>query len=139
LSFPHPGRAQFPGQGLVLGAAGEDVDLPAEVPRDLDGDVGRCAEAVEAEPPRFLAVDSAFQSPISHDPRAQKRRRFFVRESAGEWVDEIRYCHRVLGKTPVHVPAGEAGTLAKVLLATAAEAALPTRFVEPRHPHPLPH
>jgi hypothetical protein len=76
-------------------APAPDEDLVAEVARDLDGDVGRAAEAEEPEP---LAGADA-RAPIGavpDDPRAQQRRERLRVQALGQRVGEVRRGDRVL-------------------------------------------
>ena len=81
---------------------------------DLGGEVGRAAEAVDAEPPALGEV-GAQQRPVADDARAQQRRGLDVVERVGQRVGVVLVDHGVLGVAAVEVPAGEARVDAEVL------------------------
>ena len=60
---------------LLVALAGEDEDAPPLVDGDLAEDVGRGAEAVEADP---LGVADQAQRPVADQPGAEQRRRLLV-------------------------------------------------------------
>jgi hypothetical protein len=116
------------GLGLLVALAGEGEDAPAFVDRELAEDVGRCAEAVEADP---LRLPDQPQRPVADQPGAEQRRRLQVRVALGQREAEALVGDRQLGVTAVAVIAGELGLVAEVLAAGAAVAALAVGPAEP--------
>ena len=137
LGVARPRGAELEREALGLGVArpGEREDAPALVRGDLADDVGRGAEAVEAEPLRVAAEP---QRPVADQPGAQQRRRLEVRVALRDREAVALVGDRQLRVAAVELVAGEAGPLAEVLAAGAAVAALAAGPAEPRDPDPLP-
>ncbi len=114
---------------------GEREHAPALVGRHLADDVGRGAEAVEADPLRVAAEP---QRPVADQPRAQQRRRLEVGVALGDREAVALVGDRLLRVAAIELIAGEAGPLAEVLAARAAVAALAVGPSQPRDPDPLP-
>jgi hypothetical protein len=113
--------------------AGEHVNLTPPVAGDLDREMGRGPEPVEAK-----SVPSGNpaqpEGPVPDDPRAEEGGRTLIRKGIGDGVDEWFWSHEALGEAAVGVVAGEFGVLAQVLLTPPTVPALPTCEVKPRHP-----
>ena len=98
---------------------------------DLGGDVGRAAEAVDAEPAARWHRGPA-QRTEPDDPGAQERCHMLVVEAVGEPVGVALVDNRVVGIATVRVPAGETGVEAQVLVTSEAEPAGATGPPQPR-------
>ena len=105
---PAHGRAQLEGELACRRRPGHHVDGRALGDRHLGGEVGRCAEPVDAEPPARRQRCPA-QRPVADDPGAQQRCRLLVVEAGRERVGEALVDHGMLGVPAVGVPAGERG------------------------------
>jgi hypothetical protein len=81
-----------------------------------------------AEPP---------QRPVADDAGAEQGRSLLVGEDLGQPIGEALVHHGVLGVATVCVPAGETGGLAKVLVASLAEAAPTAGEAQPGYAHPF--
>src|SRR5205085_4547202 len=126
-----PLGAERAGEGLHLLVARtrEREDAPALVARHLRHDVRGGAEAVEA---KAFRVAREAKRPVADQPGAEERRGLDVRVSLRDREAEARVGDRVLGVAAVEVVAGEARSVAEVLPAAQAVAALAARPAEPR-------
>ena len=116
--------------GRVVAAAGEGEHPPALVDGDLADDVRGRAEAVEAE---ALGVAGHAQRAVADQPGAEQRRDLLVGMVLGEREAEALVGDGQLGVAAVELVAGEAGAVAEVLAAGAAEAAGAVGPAQPRH------
>jgi hypothetical protein len=98
--------------------------------RDLYGDVGGGAEAVEAEAGAALDAGDA-EAAEADDAGAQQRGGLQIGEVLGERVDESLLGKHVFGEAAVSGPACEMGAIAEVFAARRAELALAAGAVEP--------
>src|SRR5579864_5978596 len=99
---------------------------------DLRHDVGRGAEAVDAEAGR---VAGKAQASIADEARAQERRSLQVRVSIRKREACALVRHHVVGVSAIERVTREQGAIAKVLATLAAVATLAARPAEPRHAH----
>ena len=131
-----PRRAEPEREALSLGVARprQREHAPALVRRHLADDVGRGAEAVEADPLRVAAEP---QRSIADQPGTEQRRRLQIRVALGDREAVALVGDRLLGVSPVELVAGEPGPLAEVLPARAAVAAVAIGPSQPRDPYPL--
>jgi hypothetical protein len=60
-------------------STGEDVELVAEMARELEHDVRRCSKAIQTETLAFLRITQAVGA-VSDDAGAEQRRRIHVGE-----------------------------------------------------------
>src|SRR5687767_10383258 len=97
--------------------AGEGVNVHAPMARDLDRDVRRRAESINAQTfaGRRAGAYGEAQRAEADDACAEKRRGLFVAEGLGNRVNEISRGDGIFSVTAVDQPAGERGVLAKVL------------------------
>src|SRR5262249_10470616 len=114
--------------------AREGVNVNAPMARDLDRDVRRRAEAVNAQPFTGRRAGDARQPQRAEadDARAEQRRGLFVVEGFRDRVDEISRGDGVLCVTAVDQPSGERGVLAKVLFAFTAVFPPAASLMQPR-------
>ena len=124
---------QLPG----LGRSGHHVHGRALGERDLRGEVGGGAEAVDARAGRRSGSAARRSARIADDARAEQGRGLVVGEPLGQPVGVALVDDRVLGVAAVGVPAGEARVEAQVLVAPAAEAAAPAGVAQPGDADPL--
>ena len=92
----------------------------------------RAAEPVNTQPAALGQIGPS-QRAVADDPRAEKGRRFPVRERVGQRVGVRLVDDRVLGVAAVDVPAGEARREAEVLASGGAEATRAARVRKPWH------
>ena len=123
-----PRGAELARQLLVPLRAREDIHLALPVPRDLQDDVRRRAEAVQAEPKalsvsrRAARPDAASpQRAIADDPRAEQRRGFVIAVALRDRIREIRRDARELSEAAVRVEPRELRLLAEIFISRDAE------------------
>src|SRR5262249_58693716 len=109
-------------------APGEGVAVPPGVHGDLDQEVGRGADPVDAEAPRRTGEP---QRAIADRARAEERRRLLVRIVRRELHAVAAVGHGVLGEAAVDVESGEARAVAEVLASGAAGVAGAARPARP--------
>src|SRR5882672_3210684 len=111
-------------------AARRDVDGAVVKAGDLDDDVRRGTEAVEAE---ALALPNAapLVGAVADDAGAKERRQRRRRNCRRQRVGERRGHDDVIRVPPVDVPAGESRRETEVFVAQEAEAAAAARRIEP--------
>ena len=97
----------------------------------LGDDVGRRAEAVEAE---SLAVSCQAERPVADQPSAEQRCGLEAGVALRHWHAEALVRHRQRRVAAVAVVPRKASPIAKVLATRAAVAALPARPAEPGDP-----
>jgi hypothetical protein len=119
---------------LLVAVAGEGEDAPALMHGDLADDVGRRAEAIEAE---ALRVPGEAQRPVPDHPGAEQRRDLLVRMGLRKREGEALVGARQLGVAAVAVVPGEAGAVAEVLPPGQAIAAGAVRPAEPGNADPI--
>src|SRR6266404_2958122 len=110
-----------------------DIDVRSARPSQLDRDMSRCSEAIDAEPrtgPSLLSVPDfrKAQSAIADDPCAKKRRSLQVVETLRQRVGKCRGCDRIFGVATVNCPPCELRLFAQVLATGRTE---PTHTVGP--------
>ncbi len=133
----HRGRPE-PGRQLPRGRAPRHhVDSRTARERDLGGQMGAAAEAVDAER-AARGQRGTQQRVIADDARAQQRRQFLVAISARQRQREVRGDGGEFGIAAVGVPAGVARVRAQVLRAAQAEPATPAGVAQPGDPHAVP-
>lgn len=137
VAAARPGGTEAPGEGLGLAVAGagEGVEDLATGVRQLGQDMRRGAEAIEAQPARFVA---AGQPPgaIADQARAQQRRGGpGIIDAEREAVAGVG--HAVLGVAAVAGVTGELGALAEVLAPGPAGLAHAAGPAQPGHADPL--
>ena len=120
--------------GRPVARPGEGMDALALVPRHLGHDVGRGAEAEDAEGLRGArhAVGA-----VADQPGAEEGGCVGVAVAVGNAQAEAKVGEHEVLVAPVEVAAGEPRLVAEVLLAGMAEAAAPAGAAEPRHADPL--
>ena len=134
IAGPHGAQRQSETLGFGIPTPGERVHLAALVARDLGHDVGRGAEAVDAEPSR---IARHAQRAVPDEPGAQERRGLDVGNAGREGEAKARIGQGVLGVAAVLPVARESGRVAEVLGAPLAIATGPAGGPEPRHPHAI--
>ena len=107
VGVPGAGGAELEGQLLGLRGAGHDVDAGAAGQRHLGREVGRAAEAVDAEPAPVGQVGPQ-QGAVADDAGAEQRCHLHVVERLGQRVGVVLVHHGVRRVAAVDVPAGEA-------------------------------
>ena len=112
------------------------MNLAVPVPRDLDRQPGRCAEAIQAEPSAGSDPAQA-QGAITDDPAAQEGRGSHVSEPGRDAHGDVRSNAQVVGEATVAIPAGEGGRAAQVLAAGQAGPAGSVGPGQPCRPGPL--
>ncbi len=132
-----PLRPQFQCQPPVPLRPREGGHLAAPMPRDLDRDVRRGSEAVQAQPLGALRPGDP-QRPQADDPGAQQRRGLERVHIGPDMVGKVRLRDHRGCEAAIHIPASEACAFAQVLLPASAEAALPAGRVQPRHADRIP-
>ena len=100
------------------------------MPRHLRHDMGRRAEAIDAEARR---VAGHLQRAVADQPGAQQRRCFGVAVAFRQMEAVARVGDRVRGVAAVDLVAGEAGAVAEIFLPVAAIGAGAVGQPEPRH------
>ncbi len=113
------------------------VNFSAPMPRHLNGDVGRGAKSVQAQPAAALYARKP-QRPESDDARAQQRRGLEIVEAFRNRIDEALFRQGVLGVTAVHGPAGEGGIVAEIFFRRPAIFARAVGGVQPGDADPRP-
>jgi hypothetical protein len=125
---------------VPLAVARADVHFGAARSRDLNRDVTRRAEAVQAEA-RALPVprcESGLpQAAKTDDAGAQERRRIEIAEPCRDAVAKVGLRERVFGESAVDGPAREVRLEAEVLIAASTESARAARAVQPSDAHAL--
>ena len=131
-----PGGAQVPGELLRLGIAlaGEGINRLAPMTRQLYQDVGRRAEAVQADAGGVLHQSIGA---VADQTGAQQRCRLQVFISRRQLEAVIGVGHRVLGEAARYLVARVAGVIAEILSLVIAEPAVATAASQPGYSHPL--
>ncbi len=137
IARPRPLATELAGERRRAGVARarEGITGDAAADRDLRNEVGRGAEAVQAEPARAAAH---LERALPDQAGAKQRRGMHVVEAGGNGQAVARVGHDELRKAAVHVTAGEAGQPAQVLLAGGTPLATPAGPAQPRHAQPRP-
>ena len=127
-----PRRAKLAREVLRACVAGprEGEDLAALIPRHLRHDMGRGAEAIDAEARR---VAGHLQRAVADQPGAEQRRCFGVAVAFRQMEAVARVGDRVRGVAAVDLVAGEARAVAEIFAAVAAIGAGAVGPAEPRH------
>ena len=97
----------------------EDKDLTPPVARDLNHDMGRRAEAEQAEATAHRDLAQPKRTQPDHTG-AEKRRGLLVGKALGKSVRIGCGCHHELGVSPVRVIASEPRLFTEILAATLA-------------------
>src|SRR5215831_2680801 len=131
VGAPRPLRSEPPRERLSLRIswACEREHAAPLVERDLDDDVRRRTEAVQAE---ALGVARECERAVADQAGAEQRRELEVGRSLGKREAEALVRHGELGVAAVPVVAGELRVIAEVLEACAAIAAGAVRRPQPR-------
>jgi hypothetical protein len=118
--------------GRLVSGPGEGEDPPALMAGHLDRDVGRRAEAVEAQ---SFGVAGQDQRAVADEARAEEGSGGKVGIALGDGKAEALAGDRVLGEAAIAVVAGETSPITEVLAPGAAGAAVATCPAEPGHAH----
>src|SRR6476660_2954413 len=94
--------------------AGEGIDLPTLMHRDLRDNVGGASEAIDPEVSGFLDRTCHHQRPVADQARAEKRSRLHVAIKLMQRKTERRLCHGVFGVATVDRVSGEPGVVTEV-------------------------
>ena len=114
-----------------------DIDFASPVPGHLNGDVGRPAEAIQAE--TLAGPDAAeLERPVADDAGTEQRGRFLISKDLRDAIGERFGDHRILRIPAVHVEPRELRRLAQVFASAPAEPTLPAHPSEPCHADPIP-
>ena len=120
----------------MLAAARHHEHLASPIPRHLQRDMRRTAEAIK--PDRRIGLDAGpLHRAIADDPGAQQRRGFLIAQPLRQAVGEILAHDRVLGVSAVMILSGEAGVGAEVFVAAPAIDAGAAGLAQPRDSDPL--
>jgi hypothetical protein len=113
------------------------MDRCSLVEGDLGGQMGRAAEAIDAETTARWEIGPA-QGPITDDPGAQKRCRLLSAEYFGDGVGVTLVDDSVLGIAAVLIPPGEGRLHAEVLLTSETPATFSAGVSQPGNANPIP-